>query len=95
MTFQLLPRARRDLENIQAWMEADSPRAAESVGRRIFQAFELLATHPLIGHKSEHGATREWEVTGLPYIIPYRVKPDGIEILLVFHASRRRPKRWG
>ncbi|WP_363317849.1 hypothetical protein [uncultured Amphritea sp.] len=30
------------------------------------------------------------------YIIPYRVRPglDRIEILRIFHSSRRLPKRW-
>ena len=94
MNIGVLPRARRDLENIQAWIEADSPRAAANVARRIFAAFELLAENPNIGHGSERGASREWVVTGLPYLVPYRIAGDSIEILRVFHTSRRRPKRW-
>ena len=38
----------------------------------------------------------ELVVAGTRYIIPYRVRPelDRIEILRVFHASRRLPGRW-
>jgi len=28
------------------------------------------------------------------YMVPYRVKGDAVEILRVFHTSRRLPKRW-
>jgi plasmid stabilization system protein ParE len=28
------------------------------------------------------------------YIVPYRVRGETVEILRVFHASRRLPERW-
>jgi len=35
--------------------------------------------------------TRELVVRNLPYIIPYRVRDNTIEILRVLHTSRRWP----
>lgn len=33
-------------------------------------------------------------MTGYPYIIPYRVKDGAVEILRVFHTSRRWPRKF-
>ena len=31
---------------------------------------------------------------GTRYIVPYRVRGDAVELLRVFHTTRRLPKRW-
>ncbi|PIW88418.1 MAG: type II toxin-antitoxin system mRNA interferase toxin, RelE/StbE family, partial [Nitrospirae bacterium CG_4_8_14_3_um_filter_44_28] len=38
--------------------------------------------------------TRELVISGLPYIIPYRVKNNTIEILRVLHAARKWPTKF-
>jgi len=38
--------------------------------------------------------TRELIVTKTRYIVPYRVRGETVEILRVFHTSRRLPDRW-
>ena len=35
--------------------------------------------------------TRELIVAGTPYVIPYRVVGDDVEVLAVFHGARRWP----
>jgi plasmid stabilization system protein ParE len=35
--------------------------------------------------------TRELVIGGLPYIIPYRIRENDIEILRVLHTARRWP----
>lgn len=37
---------------------------------------------------------RELVVTGLPYLLPYTVHPDHIEVLRVFHDAQHRPASW-
>lgn len=39
-------------------------------------------------------AVRELVVINTRYIVPYRVRGDAVEILRVFHTSRRLPTRW-
>ena len=38
---------------------------------------------------------RELVVAKTRYIVPYRVRGETVEILRVFHTSRRLPDRWG
>jgi plasmid stabilization system protein ParE len=38
--------------------------------------------------------TRELIVAKTRYIVPYRVRDETVEILRVFHTSRRLPDRW-
>ncbi|MEP7056993.1 MAG: hypothetical protein ABI809_04380 [Caldimonas sp.] len=38
--------------------------------------------------------TRELVVTKTRYLIPYRVRGNVVEVLRIFHTSRRTPKRW-
>jgi toxin ParE1/3/4 len=38
--------------------------------------------------------TRELVVTRFPYILPYRVREQAVEILRVFHTSRKWPQRF-
>jgi plasmid stabilization system protein ParE len=37
--------------------------------------------------------TRELVIEGLPYIIPYRVRDNHVEILRVLHTARRWPEK--
>lgn len=94
LAIRILPRALRDLESIRTHIEHNDAKASERVAQAFHESFELLALNPGIGRQTEGRPTREWVVPGLPYLIPYRAKPDCIEILRVFHLRRRRPGRW-
>ena len=65
--------------------------AARRVVQRIQVAVEHLASQPLIGRQGRVPGTRELIVQGTPFIIPYRVREETIEILDVLHAARRWP----
>jgi toxin ParE1/3/4 len=47
-----------------------------------------------MGRPGRVPGTRELLVPKTRYLIPYRFRRGTIEILRVFHASRRPPKRW-
>ena len=53
-----------------------------------------LAQHPHAGRQGRVFGTRELVIDRYPYIIPYRVKGEALEILRVFHTSRKPPKQW-
>jgi plasmid stabilization system protein ParE len=72
----------------------DDQPAARLVARRITEAVALLATQPSMGRPGRVSGTRELLVPKTRYLVPYRVRHGTIEILRVFHASRRPPKRW-
>ena len=57
----------------------------------ILESVELLATQPHMGRPGWIVGTRELVVPGTPYIIPYRVKGEQLELLAVFHGRQRWP----
>lgn len=65
--------------------------AARRVVERIQEAVEHLASQPSLGRQGRVPGTRELIVPGTPFIIPYRLKEETIEILDVLHAARRWP----
>ena len=95
MKLRVLPRALRDLATIRDDISADDSNAAARVALAIVQTFEMLARNPGIGRPTERESVREWTAPGLPYLIPYRINGDFIEILRVFPPRRRRPPDWG
>ena len=85
-------RAERDLDDIAAFIGQDSPAAAARVVLELIdQTEKLLTRHVALGRPGRVLGTRELVIGGLPYIIPYRVRDNDIEILRVLHTSRRWP----
>jgi len=81
-----------DVTEIYRYIAADDPRAAGRVVERIQAAVRLLADLPHRGRPGRWPGTRELIIPGTPYIVPYRVKGDLVEILRVFHGARRWPE---
>jgi toxin ParE1/3/4 len=94
MKLKVLPRAVRDLENIHAYINADSAEAAEAVMLKLTKSLNLITSRPELGRPIPESRSREWSVPGLPYTIPYRVRGETVEVLRVFHTRRQRPPRW-
>lgn len=93
MTLVWFRRAIGDLEAVRAYIAQDNPTAAQKLGLRLEQAATLLLTQPGLGRPGRVHGTRELIVSGTPYLIPYRVRGQQIEILRVFHTARRWPPR--
>jgi toxin ParE1/3/4 len=89
-----LNKAVLDLVEIKEYTGADNLRASRLVAAHITSAVDLLIKNPGIGRIGRVGGTRELIVAGLPYIIPYRVKNERVEILRVFHTARDWPKEF-
>ena len=88
---------RTALANLDAearFIAADNPEAARLVVRQILHSVALLADQPHLGRPGRVTGTRELLVPNTRYLIPYRVRDGQIEVLRVFHMSRRRPERW-
>jgi len=70
--------------------------AAKEVVQRIYDSVALLAENPSLGHPGRIPGTRELVLPDMHYIIPYRVRSrlKQVEILRVFHTSRKPPKSW-
>ena len=91
-----LAQALRNLDEQAEYLSGENPAAAEALVKRIHEAVGRLQTNPAMGRPGRIHGTRELVVPGTPYIIPYRGTPrlNRVEILRVFHSSRRLPTRW-
>jgi plasmid stabilization system protein ParE len=86
--------ALRNLDEEASYIAADDPHAARLVVARVLDAVAQLVEQPDLGRPGRVPGTRELVVLKTRYLVPYRVNGETIEILRVFHTSRRPPQRW-
>jgi toxin ParE1/3/4 len=89
-----LRRALRNLDEEAEYIARGDPDAAARTVDRLVANVERLAEHPALGRAGRVPGTRELVVSGTPYIVPYRVRGETVEILRVFHAARKWPERF-
>ena len=94
MRIRWLRAALRNLDEEASYIATDDPVAAAKVVERVLGADASLAEHPAIGRPGRIPGTRELVVPGTRYLVPYRVEGAEVQILRVFHTSRRPPARW-
>jgi toxin ParE1/3/4 len=82
------------LARIQDYIANENPRAAFEVVRRIRTAVSQLAVHPKIGRPGRVHGTYELVINDLPYIVPYHIKKNEVQILSVYHMSRKWPEEF-
>jgi toxin ParE1/3/4 len=83
--------ALRDVELIGDYIARDNPAAAARVVAAIFDQAESLTVHPHIGRPGRVPGTRELIISDTPFIVPYRVRDQDVELLAVIHSSRQWP----
>ena len=87
------PEAIDDLAALRAYIEQENPAAAQRIARHILQNVDtLLVSNPSIGRPGRVPGTRELVIPRTPFIVPYRVIGNTIQILRVFHGARRWPE---
>jgi len=94
MKLRWSPGARRDLKSIKAYFMERNPVASEKTGAEIIRAVQRLEVFPQLGRPAHHSNLRLMQVPELPYLIPYRVEGENIQIVAVFDERRERPADW-
>ena len=96
MEIKWLHKALENLNQEAEYIAKDNLQAARFVVQHIHHAVSLLSDNPSLGHPGRLPGTRELVIPKTRYIVPYRVRPrlQRIEILRVFHASRKLPEHW-
>lgn len=90
------PEAVADLLSLRAYLAQENPAAAQKILDRIRQHISsLLPENPHIGRPGRALGTRELVITRTPYVVPYRVSENVIQILGVYHGARRWPDTFG
>lgn len=92
MKLRWTPLAIRHLEYAFEYIAAESPITADKVIQRILTAVTVLQDHPHLGRSGRVEGTRELIIAGTPFIVPYRIRRDRVEVLAVLHAARRWPE---
>ncbi|MCX7089874.1 MAG: type II toxin-antitoxin system RelE/ParE family toxin [Legionellales bacterium] len=82
----------QDLISLRQYIEQENPAAAKRVAKIIIQSVNLLLDQPGIGRAGRVPNSRELVVTGTPFLVPYRIKNNTIEILRVLHSARQWPE---
>jgi len=81
--------ALQDLAKIRKYvLENADQETMLSEARRIWQSCQKLKQFPESGRPGRAPMTRE--VIASPYVIPYRIKGNTVEVLNVFHSAQKR-----
>lgn len=90
LSIEWAPDALDELEEIIAYVAAESRSAAENLRHRIEASVLPAADHPYMFRSGRVEGTRE--IVAHPnYIVVYRVLEDRIRVIAVVHARRRYP----
>ena len=88
------PQAKEDLFSLFSYVAADNPSSARKLRDTIFSKIEILVETPSIGRPGRVPETKELIIDNTPYIIPYRCVHDRLEIIRVYHSSRKWPAKF-
>lgn len=88
------PEARVDLREMVLYLADKNPYAAREFYERIAKVAGELIDAPYIGRPGRVPGTRELVITNTPYILPYQIRPDRIEILRVYHSAKKWPEKF-
>lgn len=94
MQVRWLRKALRNVDEEATFIAIDDERAARLVVQRILETVAMLADQPGAGRPGRLPGTRELVIPKTRHIGPYRVRGQTVEVLRVFHTSRRLPARW-
>ncbi|MGA8955040.1 MAG: type II toxin-antitoxin system RelE/ParE family toxin [Pseudolabrys sp.] len=85
------PEAIEDLNSLRAYIAQDNPSAARAVALHIAHSIEqLLSDNPQMSRPGRVPGTRELVIPKTPFIVPYRLQRNVIQILRVYHGAHRR-----
>jgi len=87
-------KALANLDEEAMFIAKQNPEAAAQIVERVEGAVQKLANHPALGRPGRVLGSRELVISSTPYIIPYRVRGDALEILRVLHSSRKWPNHF-
>ena len=86
------PLARSEYDAAAAWYDAQTPGLGPEFEAEVQAALAVIADYPE-RYPVADGDTREAPVGRFPYCVYYRVRPDRVVVVAVFHQSRD-PAGW-
>ena len=86
--------ARKQWHVLQDYIAFDNPAAAERIGAEILRALDLPRRYPEGGRPGRVEGTREFVISGTPYIAAYKILDDAIYVVAVQHGAQEWPSRF-
>lgn len=94
MRVKWLRQALRNLDEEAEFLARENPAAAIAMVTTLQTSVDLLSQQPGLGRPGRLPGTRELVIAHFPYVVPYRVRDGALEVLRVFHTSRKPPMKW-
>ena len=91
MRIKWLRHALLDLDAVEGYIAGDNPAAAAEVVIKVIKAVSMLEQQPGLGRPGRVPGTKELVVPGTTFIVPYRLKDGFIQVLRIYHSSRKWP----
>ena len=80
--------AAADLRSAVAFIQHESPRAANRVRLAVERTVDSLADFPNRGREGQLRGTREIVVRGAPYVVAYAVTDEVVTVLRIRHTRQ-------
>ena len=80
-----------DLVHIREYIEIENPTASSKIANLILETVEQLIEFPNLGRPGRVRGTRELVISNTPYLIPYRIQNEEIQLLRVLHGRQDYP----
>jgi len=85
--------AQAHLDGIYQYIARDAPVYAQRVVDQLTRRSEQLIHHPQSGRMVPEYEDRQLrELIVFPYRLVYRIRPDRLDIIAVFHGAQRLPE---
>ena len=94
MRVRWLRTALRELDAEITYLAQEDPEAAARRYALIRSRVTELGQFPESGRPGRVSGTRELVIVGLPYLLPYRVRGEELQVLRFFHTRRKPPAQW-
>ena len=88
MRIRFTSRAHREIEAMADYYKEHSPQGGANLAAAIEHRLTHLQTFPRLGRQTDTPEVRSLIVPRYPYKIFYRLTPDTIEVLSIFHTSQ-------
>lgn len=83
-----------NLDEIADYIALENPLATSQMLEVIEAQVSMLLKQPALGRPGRVLGTRELVISNTHFLVPYRIKNNTVEILRVFHTSRKPPTNW-
>jgi toxin ParE1/3/4 len=94
MQIKWLNKALDNLDEAYDYLHQENPAVAQAFVQEVYRATQLLLDNPAQGRPGRVPGTRELILQRYPYLIPYRVVDNQIQVLRVFHTRQQPPSSW-